>query len=364
MPTEHSRLSPSSMSRIKKCPGSAVVTEEDNSNAASDRGTLLHSLGERMLKGETVDTSEFPDEESQRSVYEYVDYVRCFRSHGDTAGIDHSSSKLVFEDRIVSKIIPDHGGTIDTLIVSDTHIHVIDYKSGVMPVSARNNDQGLSYLALADEKYPGRSRFFFSIVQPAVFGRPQCQEYTKEQIDTHFMEVIMISTSDEKKAGEHCRWCPLVKNCTVREAHVQKLVQLDFAKATEWDGETCKEILGMASVMATLASEAKKRIQSLLMNKEIVKGWRLAKSLGNRTWKDSAVVESELKEKGVPEDVIYKKKLLSPAQLESFSKAYKPFVMDHCERLDNGVIAVDENSNLPDYIPEDIFDPFNPNGEN
>ncbi len=151
--SEHSRLSPSSMTRILRCPASAVSNPPDTGSAAASEGTLAHGLAERVLRGDDTAQSEIPNDEMRQAIFAYVAYVRAHKSHDELDGVDHANSGITYEERIVSALIPEHGGTIDTLIVSDTHIHVNDFKYGVMPVSSHDNTQLLSYLALADGRF-------------------------------------------------------------------------------------------------------------------------------------------------------------------------------------------------------------------
>lgn len=338
------------MQRILICPGSAVDSPPDEDSAAAKEGTFAHTLGERMLRGEEV---EFPNDEMRQAVFAYVAYVKAFRSHDELEGVDHTNSVMQLEERIVSKLIPDHGGTMDALIVSDTHIHVNDFKYGVMPVSGFNNKQLLSYLALADEQYPGRKRFFGSIIQPRVYGTPNCVEYTREQLDQHVLDIMLTAGDDTREAGEHCRWCPLKKSCPVMARRLAKLAQADFDDG--WSSDQCKEVIEMAGVVKTLAEDAKQHLVKLMKQGEKVDGWKLARQIGNRCWRDEAELDALCTSKQISTEALYIKKIRSPTQLEKFSKAYRPLVATHAHRPVKGIIAVTVDSKLPEYDPTSVF---------
>ena len=346
---EHSRLSPSSMARGLLCPGSLIDNPPDTGSEAADVGTLAHAFCERILNGESVPDVDFPDSEMRQGVYAFVDYVRSYMDH-------FPETKLYVEIRIVSKLNPEFGGTMDVVLISPTHIHAIDFKYGVKPVSPYDNKQLLSYLSLADEKFPGRKKFFGSIVQPRVFGDPQCVEYEADKVHDHTFDVLAITHDDTRTPGEHCNWfCPLAKTCQVMQDHHNQVV-LDALDDDDWDGERCKSILSIGDTVAQLVKDAKVRLTQLLSEGKIVEGWRLAQALGNRSWKDEAAVKAELEKAEVPKEVYTIEKLVSPAQLEKFSKAYKSFTDQHTERPRKGAVAVPNDSKLPDYDELAAFD--------
>ena len=361
MPEWHARLGPSSMERILICNESAVLGGDDDAGAAADEGTLAHSFCERILNGDDNAADEIPDDEMRAAVFKYVAYVRAFRSHDELDGVNHTNSKVHVELQIRSESIKDFGGTMDTLIVSDEHLHTIDFKYGMIPVDARDNKQVLSYLVLADEKFPGRKRFFGTIVQPRVFGDPQCMEYTYAQLIDHKYNVMMVDElNNGKTAGGHCKWCPLKKTCTTLDDHLVQVAKEEFDDldvVKELTPERCIEIIDMQPVFSKMVEEAKVRLKKFLLDGATVPGWRLAQSLGNRVWRDPDEVKRFMKTKKTPPEVYLETKLKSPAQIEKFSKAYVPLVAELTVRPDRGAIAVEDTSKLPEYIrPEDQFD--------
>lgn len=349
--TKHYRLSPSSSNRWLECHGSAQDDLPDSGSAAADAGTLAHEKAHQVLRGEEP---EFPDEDMRKSVFEYVGYVRAFRSHEQLADVDQTGSKLVLEETIESKLIPEHGGTIDALIVGRDHLHVIDYKSGVTPVDPQDNTQTLEYLGLADERFPGRRMFFGSIVQPQLPGDTRCISYTQEQVIGHRIDV-MLAGADRNTlvAGGHCEWCPLRGTCTELE-----LYRIDLAKeqfSDDWTADKCLEVIDFGDVMENLVSDAKKLILKMLHRGDKIEGWRLAMSLGNRAWIDECNTEISLQEADIRTEDFYNTTLKSPAQIEKFSKKYKSLVATLCHRPERGAIAVKTDSKLPEYKPENAF---------
>ena len=81
--------------------------------------------------------------------------------------------ELLAESRILHSRLPDFGGTIDVLIVSDESVYVLDYKYGAgVFVPERNNSQLMSYVLLTLDKYGiskpdgSKKNLRISVVQP------------------------------------------------------------------------------------------------------------------------------------------------------------------------------------------------------
>jgi hypothetical protein len=290
----------------------------------------------------------------RKAVFEYVGYVRAFRSHEQLAGIDQSDSQVFYERTIESKSIPEHGGTIDCLIVGKNHIHVIDFKYGTMPVAPEDNTQLLEYLGLALEDFPGRTEFFASIVQPRVPGDTRCVPYTLSQIHCHSADVMLAGFDRHTlSAGEHCRWCPLRKTCIVLDKHLRDNAKEKFSD--DWSAEKCLEVIKFGGVMAELVKDAKALVLKMLHRGDQISGWRLARQLGNRAWIEERLTAEVLIAKGLTGGRLYDTKIKSPAQVEKLDKKYKPIVAQLCHRPEKGVIAVTTDSKLPEYKPQDQF---------
>lgn len=350
MPSEHSRLGGSSIHRTLECPGSAVEDAPERTNQAAEDGTIAHGLGERILRGDIVEASEFKDQDTCDAVNEYVDYVRGF---GEQYEHDKGYQFLI-EQRIVSKSLPDHGGTIDVLFVTDDTLHVIDYKNGVMPVNPVDNKQLLSYLVLADELYPGRKVFRGSIVQPNVYGETECIEFTRDALDEHSLAVELVADDTTLKAGSHCHWCPLAQTCAELKRESTEVVKMQFDDG--WDADDCKRVIAIAPALADLAKQAAHRLGEIMMDGEPVEGWKLVRQLANRSWRSEDEMMLACIEKGLDDSVIHvPRKIKSPAQLEKFSSAFKPMVKELSHRIEKGIIAVESSNKAKEYDPHDLF---------
>lgn len=326
--TQHALLSPSSSSRWLNCPASRHAVS-NRTNAAADRGTLLHEQAATALQT----GGEAPPE-----VWEYVEFVRGL------------SGDLYIERKLHSAVIPDFFGTIDALVVNDDELWVVDLKTGETPVSSADNDQLKCYLCLAYPLYPGR-RCYAAIVQHGV----SITEYSQLELSRHARRVRHAATSEDLRAGAHCKWCPLLATCRVAYEWACEVVSEVFPEEPAEPGvEQCLNVVALEPVIAEMAKLAKGAIKAKLLRQETVDGWRLGVPQSNRKWGDPAAVESSLLDQGVEPHLIQETKLKTPAQIEKLA-GLKDFVASHVVREQKEVIAVPVNSRVPAYDPASVF---------
>lgn len=338
---EHSRLSPSSASRWLNCPGSARLDLPDESNEAADRGTAMHETAAEILSGLTT---TFVSREEKDLIEEYVEYVR------GVPGEQH------YEQRIISHIEPEFGGTVDCVSVTDDALHVVDFKSGHGRVEAEDNKQLKSYLCLAREKFGARERYYGHIVQPRL-GAPTCQEFTWRELDEHERQVWAAATDKSLHAGSWCKFCPLALACETRQKYDKERVAMAFDDhpSIEW----CLEVIEIADVMAKRKQLAEARLLRLALAGQEIPGQRLASSLADRAWTDPEIAQTAL---GLTDDEFFTRKPNSPAVAEQLVreklgggrgtlKRAKEQVNKLVERKQLGPILVPLSSKLPEWRP-------------
>lgn len=185
------------MKRIVLCPfsGHDYPSELDTSTDSSVLGTELHNAAAGNL---VHDIPLFGNEEFVRP---YVDYVRSLPGQRYT------------EVRVRSNVLPDEFfGTIDTLMVTDKSLHVVDLKTGKWRVPAKENYQLFSYLVLARDAFGPREEYHASIVQPQAYAKPNVSPVITDEQLTVFSQAVQIAAkSHEKNTGDHCRFCAMRK---------------------------------------------------------------------------------------------------------------------------------------------------------
>lgn len=233
----HSRMSPSAASRTMNCPGWVELYEThggiDSSSEAAKQGTLAHHAGKVcLLTGK--DASYFikrplpADEEHDglaqkitremaEHVQGYVDYVR---SIAEAVASHHGPEiTLVKVEKRVGALDfhPDAHGTADAIIGAYFNVlHVIDFKYGVSPVKAENNDQLLCYAAYALHTFGDFARVQLHIYQPRRERKtPYSTWVTDSRFLRHFLKrnVAAMRAADKGgaplKAGTWCWFCPV-----------------------------------------------------------------------------------------------------------------------------------------------------------
>lgn len=213
-PTSHYRYAPSSCSRWVLCPGSALPIDEmpevENMYGGREEGSVEHTLAAEILLGAKGVDEALP----YPGVLAYVQHVW---------GNNLTAAPIV-ERQFVSIEVPDHGGTLDCLLLQDNKAVIYDYKSGKWPVKAADNPQLLCYAGIIAEHFD-ITQFWGVIVQPNSKAKDKITvaRYPLEQVQEHREKVQAAASSDQLNAGQHCLFCPLLqaKVCGVGRDHAK-----------------------------------------------------------------------------------------------------------------------------------------------
>jgi hypothetical protein len=138
----------------------------------------------------------------------------------------------LYETKIHSDLLEEHGGTIDVILVDGNSLHVIDFKFGRTRVEIENNAQIKCYLNLARQLFPEATEFYGSIIQPAFSNQIQTMDFPLHELLQHEADVLEASISDHLKAGDHCKWCPAGPTCQVLAEYLRAQVE-EFPDLTQ-----------------------------------------------------------------------------------------------------------------------------------
>lgn len=257
MPSEHANLSPSSAEMWVSCPASirmkrehaSEITDEDSPYARE--GTIAHGLAELTvgLFYGLISKVEYNREMkkwraefdaqgyAEGTLAEMEGHVRDFLEYVKVAKKRRPKSRIMLEQRMDSGI-PQCWGTSDVVIVSTTHIEIIDFKYGQgVPVYAKENKQlriyALGALNTFSDVIGEPDMVYASVFQPRI-NNADTEEVTPAELrrwrDEEILPRAELALSDDAPFGpseKACRWCPVASICRVR---VQTSITADFGE--------------------------------------------------------------------------------------------------------------------------------------
>lgn len=360
---EHSQISPSAMGRTLNCPGwMALAADAPRSrgpqdNEAAEFGTFEHDVLRDRLRGIARDDAPIETIEATDHVLRFLEQQR--QNKIDGGGQIYCSRS---EQRIVSTLIPDFGGTPDYFelgLAHDTipkdrgtvtgqgeyYCVVVDYKSGRGRVEATHNAQLLAYAALIWETRPQITRFELAIVQPRVPGPPIDVWVTDhhEVRRFHAQVATIAERLHQFRAGSWCRYCPALSICETAHRKAEELAAIDFATVPVEDRpRRWAETLANAELVKGLLDSLPPVMLDAMRGGAEIPGWKAVEAQGNRRWKfDETELLRQLARRGVGKRTACEYRLRSPHQLE---KLIGPEKLDGLtERPDRGLSVVPES---------------------
>lgn len=332
--TTHRFFSPSASGRWfgGGCTASLVVDTSDVAEKRrrdAERGTRLHSIGEKILR-EGVDEryEDLPDADRD-SIDAYVDYVRGL---GGTKLYEYAAD-----------FVPGLcGGTADAVAIEPDPgvLEIVDYKSGTGRVEAVGNTQEAIYwLGVHRRLHPlGDFRTArLTIVQPAL-GPPTTWEATRGEILELGEEIrdvvnrVMDGDVEFVASEDNCRFCPAKAICPEHVEMANRAAADDFrdhpdpelAKAAEKGVEnmTWGERLRLVPLLRQWCKAVESATSAMLLRGERVDGFKVVEGRkANRSWGDRRSAKRIMESWGLDETEIFTEPvMISPAQAEKKAK--------------------------------------------
>lgn len=323
----------STASRVINCPGSVALVAKmppKPSSTYADEGTLLHDAIALIFAGK----------ETQQSVigmkYEGIELTQELfdeKLAPALAALEEIDPNNEMEFLVETKVsfgdlIPGAFGSTDLMGRLGDRAIVLDWKFGSgVAVSAENNYQGMYYAAAAmrtlgcDWVFRDAKEIEIIIVQPPAVKRwvttfDRIKEFEREL-------VLAVKKSADVDAplnmGSHCRWCAAKPTCPQMTGAVDRVVKSQMQNI---DAANLSRYLEQADLVEQWVSDVRALAFDLLEKDTPVPGYKLVAKRGARQWVDENKVESELKS-FIESDLMYTKKIISPAQAEKILKKAK-----------------------------------------
>lgn len=343
----HATLSPSSAERWINCPASVQLVRDlaDQLPVATpsqyaDQGTAAHSLAElEAAKHFGIGTS-----------YDHSVMYRTWRSQMDALTIEtdeddmrrhvagyvalleermarHPHSALLLEQRVQTGI-DGCWGTGDAIIVSPTHVEIVDFKYGQgVAVDAENNPQlrlyGVGSLETFGDLLGEPETVYMTIYQPRV-GSTSTASMTaadliawRDAIRPIAAEALSGSTRFGPSESA-CRWCPAAGACRAR---VEKMTAEDFGKPPLLSPEELGEVLArLPDIRQWLKDVEEYALHTAYSNATPIPGWKVVLSGGRRVVTDTAAAIQTLIDAGYPAERVARFSLLGIGELEKVLK--------------------------------------------
>lgn len=346
----HATLSPSAAYRWFRCPGSIRATAglPDDSNEYAREGTAAHTLAERCLSTGTdaakwVGTYEgrirvdydggakyqffTVDRDMAEAVQVYLDHVRALGSEPNARVLVEQTVRLEAIDPALAPV----WGTADCIVyVPGTRtLYVVDYKHGRGKVVDATDNLQLKIYALAawatfgDQFKP--LRIVATIVQPRAGGEPiRSAEYTAAELFDFIADVQeAVQRTDAPDAplvpGSHCDFCRVRATCPALSHQAVAVAQDEFALVPpqQLTIEQCVAILEKAELLEDWIKGVREHLHARALEGHPIPGHKLVPKRATRQW---ALPEKDVAARLAPlvavEDELYRKELLSPAQME------------------------------------------------
>ena len=224
---------PSEAYRVLECPASVRMAENlmRLTTEYAEKGSAAHELAKQCLLtnqppesfvGKVLYGEYETNAEICESVESYITYLESVKAECDGVG----NVQELIEAKMAGI------GTVDYACWRQTGtVHVVDYKDGVMPVSAAENAQMTRYAIglLGQDRGIVYSKVVFHIAQPnrmdgVTFDRWDVPEDWFATFSRNLLEAATTAESEapQLRAGDHCKFCPA------------KIVCPEFTKMREW----------------------------------------------------------------------------------------------------------------------------------
>jgi CRISPR/Cas system-associated exonuclease Cas4 (RecB family) len=291
---KHARLSASRADRFMTCPGSVRLESqmpEEPPGEAAAVGTAIHELAEAMLRGDAINQADYPDSHWNMAS-SYVKFINEL--------IENPRKKLieVNVDDGLKSLHQALGGTADAVLVDGNHLHVIDLKTGRVPVEAENNRQLLTYAVGVMRKFkaPSDITCTMHIFQPMVGHSSWTVDGARliqHGVDLQEAATLALSyDAPTNPSPDACKYCRAKTICPSIRQKVQDNARKEFSE----DTTVTPEMLDLAAIATSWAEAVQDAAKQQIKQDKPIQGWTLRPGRKTRFWKAESLAIEALKD--------------------------------------------------------------------
>ena len=371
----HALLSASGASRWMNCNPSARLEDmfPDESSEFAEEGTLAHEISELKLTKylKTMSLRTFnskmkklkshklykPEMENYTDVY--VDNIKELLMSFDKPGTAEIEKKVDF-----SEYVPEGFGTCDFVTVDTGTLYIRDLKYGKgVPVSAQDNPQLMLYSLgayLEFSLFNDIENINMGIIQPRLdivsifeISADELMKWAENEVKPNAEKAF--KGEGDFKVGQ-CTFCRAKALCRARaEANMSLETEMKL-KGNILSNEEMGEILNRARDVVKWVKDIENYCQQAILRGEYVPGWKVVEGRSVRAFSDTEKAMEVLKEKGVAEELMYERKMLTLTQLEGVvgKKDFNEYVGDFIIKPKGKPTLVPESDKRASYVNDVI----------
>lgn len=378
---EHALLSASGASRWMYCNPSAKLEElfEEGTSVYAEEGTLAHEISELKLtkyfltpmgprtfnaKLKKLKEKELYKPEMDTYTDVYVDHIKELMMSFDKTPTAFIEKKVDF-----SEFVPDGFGTADFVTVVDKTMYIRDLKYGKgVPVFAENNPQLMLYALgalLEFSIYMDIDNVNMGIIQPRLDNISIWEISADELIEWARNEVKpnadrAINGEGDFKVGQ-CGFCRARSVCRARAEYNLGLEKDMKIKGNILSNAEIGDVLKRGQDLIKWVKHLEEYAQNAILRGEEIPGWKLVEGRSIRSFSDTEKAFEILKEKGIAEELMYERKMLTLSQLESVvgKKDFNEYVGDLIIKPKGKPTLVVESDKRSNYVNDnDVTNDF------
>lgn len=371
----HALLSASGASRWMNCNPSARFEDmfPDESSEFAEEGTLAHEISELKLtkylkpmnlrtfnsKMKKLKSHKLYKPEMENYTDVYVDNIKELLMSFDKPGTAEIEKKVDF-----SEYVPEGFGTCDFVTVDNGTLYIRDLKYGKgVPVSAQNNPQLMLYSLgayLEFSLFNDIENINMGIIQPRLdivnifeISADELMKWAENEVKPNAEKAF--KGEGDFKVGQ-CTFCRAKALCRARaEANMSLETEMKL-KGNILSNEEMGEILNRAGDVVKWVKDIENYCQQAILRGEYVPGWKVVEGRSVRAFSDTEKAMEVLKEKGVAEELMYERKMLTLTQLEGVvgKKDFNEYVGDFIIKPKGKPTLVPESDKRAPYVNDVI----------